>query len=292
MIARGNVLNLRGLLAAWLAALVLVGPLHADQTVTIDGVGPKRRFDGIGAVSGGGGTSVLLKDYPETQRRQILDLLFKPEFGASISALYVEIGGDGNSTQGSELSHMHASGDENYHRGYEWWLMKEAKARNPGLTLDGCAWSCPGWVGNGNFYSQDMCDYYAKWILGSNPPTRSRWMRSAAATKTAYTKASQNAARRTLDANGLKGGTHPRLRQLAAWTQVGLGSPSRNRCRTARRHRCAQQSRPRVTSFFQHGPVPDSVKRIRPHHEQAHLGYRRARLQGRLRLRAPLGERI
>ena len=51
-------------------------------------------------------------------------------------------------------------------RGYEWWLMREAKKRNPDLTLDACAWGCPGWVGNGNFWSQDMCDYYVKWIQG------------------------------------------------------------------------------------------------------------------------------
>lgn len=140
--------------------------LWADQIIVVDGGGPAKRFDGIGAVSGGGGTSVLLKDYPETQRRQILDLLFKPNFGASISALYVEIGGDGNSTQGSELSHMHSREDENYYRGYEWWLMKEAKIRNLDLSLDACGWSCPGWIGNGNFYSQDMCDYYASWIRG------------------------------------------------------------------------------------------------------------------------------
>jgi hypothetical protein len=36
----------------------------ADQTIHLDGtiVGPQ--FDGVGAVSGGGATSVLLKDYP------------------------------------------------------------------------------------------------------------------------------------------------------------------------------------------------------------------------------------
>jgi len=45
-----------------------------------------KRFDGIGAVNGGGATSVLLKDYPEPQRSQILDLMFRPKFGASISA--------------------------------------------------------------------------------------------------------------------------------------------------------------------------------------------------------------
>ena len=82
-----------------------------------------------------------------------------------MSALFVEIPGDG-STQGTEPSHMHSRNDENYYRGYEWWIMSEAKKRNPAITLDGVAWSCPGWVGNGNFWSQDMCDYYVKWIKG------------------------------------------------------------------------------------------------------------------------------
>ena len=30
-------------------------------------------------------------------------------------------------TDGTESSHMHTSDDENYQRGYEWWLMVEAK---------------------------------------------------------------------------------------------------------------------------------------------------------------------
>jgi galactosylceramidase len=137
----------------------------ADQTVEVKGDAGGKRFDGIGAVSGGGATSVLLKDYPEPQRSQVLDLLFKPKFGASMSALYVEIPGDGT-TQGTEPSHMHWRGDENYYRGYEWWLMSEAKKRNPAITLDGVAWSCPGWVGTNHFWSQDMCDYYVKWIQG------------------------------------------------------------------------------------------------------------------------------
>jgi galactosylceramidase len=138
----------------------------ADQTVDLKGDAGGKLFDGIGAVSGGGATSVLLKDYPEPQRSQVLDLLFKPKFGASMSALLVEVPGDGNSTQGSEPSHMHTKDDLNFSRGYEWWLMSEAKKRNPDLSLDACAWGCPGWVGHGNFWSQDMCDYYVKWIQG------------------------------------------------------------------------------------------------------------------------------
>src|SRR3569833_1604949 len=86
-----------------------------DQTVELNGQAGGKRFDGVGAVSGGGATSVLLKDYPETQRSQLLDMLFKPKFGASMPALFVEVPGDGNSTQGSEPSHMHARNDENYY---------------------------------------------------------------------------------------------------------------------------------------------------------------------------------
>lgn len=32
---------------------------------------------------------------------------------------------------------MRYENDENYYRGYEWWLMKEAKKRNPNITLIG-----------------------------------------------------------------------------------------------------------------------------------------------------------
>jgi galactosylceramidase len=156
-------------LLALFASLVLNGSISkalAGQVIDLHGDAGGKRFDGIGAVSGGGATSVLLKDYPAKQRSQILDLLFKPKFGASMSALLVEVPGDGNSTQGSEPSHSRSRDDVNFSRGYEWWLMREAKKRNPDLTLDACAWSCPGWVDNGNFWSQDMCDYYVKWIQG------------------------------------------------------------------------------------------------------------------------------
>ena len=158
------VLRLRGLVAVLASGLLL--PVMADQSVSLRGDAGGRQFDGIGAVSGGGATSVLLKDYPEPQRSQVLDLLFKPKFGASMSALLVEVPGDANATQGAEPSHRHTRDDLNYGRGYEWWLMREAKARNPNLSLDACAWGCPGWVGNGNFWSQDMCDYYVSWIKG------------------------------------------------------------------------------------------------------------------------------
>ena len=47
-------------------------------------------WGGIGAISGGGATSALLRPYPEQQRSEILDLLFKPSFAASLPILKVE----------------------------------------------------------------------------------------------------------------------------------------------------------------------------------------------------------
>lgn len=136
----------------------------ANQTINIDPANEGKRFDGIGIVNGGGATSVLLKDYPLQQRNEIMDLVYKPMFGASVSALLVEIPGDGNSTQGSMPSHSHWRGDHNFYRGYTWWVMNEARKRNPQLNIDATAWSAPAWVGN--FWSQDMVDYYISWLAG------------------------------------------------------------------------------------------------------------------------------
>jgi galactosylceramidase len=137
------------------------------QTIAISTADTGSTYEGIGAVSGGGATSVLLHDYVEPQRSQILDYLFKPNFGAGLQELYVEIGGDGNSTQGSEPSHEHTSTDKNFDRGYEWWLMEQARARNPNIQLDVTAWSAPGWVGSGNFFSQGTATYLTDYITGA-----------------------------------------------------------------------------------------------------------------------------
>jgi len=47
------------------------------------------RFDGVGAISGGGATSKLLHTYKYSVRKQIFDLLFKPQYGASLHILKV-----------------------------------------------------------------------------------------------------------------------------------------------------------------------------------------------------------
>jgi glycosyl hydrolase family 59/ricin-type beta-trefoil lectin protein/glycosyl hydrolase family 59 (putative galactocerebrosidase) len=145
-------------------SVVAAAPAQAATSITINGGSGGRTFDGVGAVSGGGGNTRLLIDYPEPQRGQILDYLFKPGYGAALQILKVEMGGDTNSTSGAEPSHAHFRGDLDCNRGYEWWLMEQAKARNPGITLVGLPWGAPGWIGNGTFFSNDLTGYYLSWL--------------------------------------------------------------------------------------------------------------------------------
>jgi galactosylceramidase len=156
------------------ACSVFIRPvnLHAAQVIIIDASKPGRVFEGIGACSAGA-SSRLLIDYPEPYRSHILDYLFKPNYGASFQHLKVEIGGGVNSTDGTEPSHAYTRAEfespkhEYYDRGYEWWLMKQAKKRNPDIFLDCLEWGAPGWLGGGQFYSQDNADYIAAFIKGA-----------------------------------------------------------------------------------------------------------------------------
>ena len=83
------------------------GQYVIDDTPCAAGSPACRALDGVGGLSGGGATSVLLPQYPEPQKTEILDFLFRPAFGAALHSLKVEIGGDAQSTDGAESSHMH-----------------------------------------------------------------------------------------------------------------------------------------------------------------------------------------
>lgn len=165
----------------WTATLAVIGlclPLvtgvaptgaHAATatTISVDGNSQGRTFDGVGAISGGGGNTRLLVDYPETQRNQILDYLFKPGYGASLQILKVEIGGDTNTTDGAESSIEHSPGTINCNNGYEWWLIQQAKLRNPNIKLYALAWGAPGFLGGGDFWSTSSpstVDYLMDWL--------------------------------------------------------------------------------------------------------------------------------
>jgi hypothetical protein len=153
------------LLTATTASAISADPAGAatSTTVAVDGSSGGRTFDGVGAISGGGGNSRLLVDYPEPQRGQILDYLFKPGYGANLQILKAEIGGDANSTDGAEPSIEHTRGTINCNAGYEFWLMEQAKARNPNIKLYGLAWAAPGWI-SGGFWSTDTINYLISWL--------------------------------------------------------------------------------------------------------------------------------
>jgi Glycosyl hydrolase family 59 len=169
--AVGVAAALTALVAAIAAALnfgLSSGPDgHPDATIVIDGSRPGPTFQGIGAISGGGGNSRLLIDYPPAQRAQILDYLFKPHYGASLQLLKLEIGGGGYSTDGSEPSVEEQQGQLSCGAGYEFWLARQAMARNPAIKIYGLQWTAPSWVSGGRgqtLWTQADVNYVIDWL--------------------------------------------------------------------------------------------------------------------------------
>ena len=74
------------------------GVLFSQTQITIDGAS---RWEGFSKGSVVQDPSAFLLDYPEPFRSDILDYLFKPNFGAGLQHIKVEIGGDVNSTCGA-----------------------------------------------------------------------------------------------------------------------------------------------------------------------------------------------
>lgn len=132
--------------------------------ITLDKNDSGRVFEGIGGVSAGASTD-LLYDYEDPVRSQILDYLFKPKFGAGFQHLKVEMGGGENSTCGSEPSHAITREElkNPVSRGYEFWLMKEAKNRNPEVILEYLPWSFPGYL-KPNIYTQESAEYFVSFL--------------------------------------------------------------------------------------------------------------------------------
>ncbi|XP_065830244.1 galactocerebrosidase-like [Oscarella lobularis] len=161
-------------MAAVLAGLLLCASFSfcSTQYTLDDSKGLGKKFDGIGAISGGGATSRLLVDYSPNETSEMMDYLFKPHFGASLQILKVEIGGDSQSGEGTEMSHMRNASDEDYNRGYEWGIMVEAKKRNPDIKLYGLPWAFPGWLSMGKgqnpyAYPNVTARYIVNWVEGA-----------------------------------------------------------------------------------------------------------------------------
>lgn len=150
-----------GLIALGIA--VRLSAADSPKPIHLDAASPGRVFEGIGAVSAGASTRLLV-DYPEPQRSQILDFLFKPKFGAGFQHLKVEIGSGENSTCGSEPSHAITREElaDPKPRGYEFWFMAEARKRNPRIILDCLPWAYPSWVGDR--FSPESAEWFAAFL--------------------------------------------------------------------------------------------------------------------------------
>lgn len=137
--------------------------IYGQTTLSLNANDKGRIFEGIGAVSAGASSRNLV-DYPEKERSQILDYLFKPKFGAGFQHLKVEIGSGENSTCGSEPSHAITRVEmlDPKPRGYEFWLMAEARKRNPQVMLDCLPWAYPNWVGNR--FSKESADWIVAFL--------------------------------------------------------------------------------------------------------------------------------
>jgi hypothetical protein len=142
------------------------GPAPHATSITINGLDQGAAFQGIGAVSGGGGNSRLLIDYPKAQRQQVLDYLFKPGYGASLQILKLEMGGDTNTTDGAEPSVEHSSGSIDCSAGYEFWLARQARKLNPAIKLYGLQWGAPDWVSGGSqtIWTSADVNYVIDWL--------------------------------------------------------------------------------------------------------------------------------
>src|SRR6185312_4632182 len=194
----GGRLLTRAALLACFSASVLFG---AEKTIVVDGHATGRIYEGLGAASAGA-SSRLLIDYPEPERSQILDYLFKPGYGAALQHLKVEIGADVNSTDGSEPSYARTPTDRNFTRGYEWWLMNEAHKRNPDIILDSLPWGAPGWLGK--FYSRKTAEYIAGFIEGARKTYGLDIAYTGIWNETTYDPDYVKTLRQVLDEQGLK----------------------------------------------------------------------------------------
>ena len=190
-------------------------PAAATDYYTVDGSALGPVLHSIGAQSTAG-TSRLLVDYEEPSRSDILDLLFKPSYGASLQHLKVEIGGDAQISCGAEPSPMRravesdaAAATADFGRGYEHWLMTEAKRRNPEITLLALVYAWPSWISPGSSTpyatpqsEQNAATYVSDWLTGVRTAHNITVNWVGVWNEQTYTQSYITTLRATLDAQG------------------------------------------------------------------------------------------
>ncbi|MBQ8787585.1 MAG: glycosyl hydrolase family 59 [Oscillospiraceae bacterium] len=121
--------------------------------VTVDGnttnMGAGTVYRGLGVITGNN-SSRLLMDYksenPESYW-EIMNLLFKKDYGAGLTHVKIELGTDVNSSSGTEPSIMRSADEEaDVTRGAGFMFAADALSINHDITIDLLRWGEPQWV--------------------------------------------------------------------------------------------------------------------------------------------------
>ncbi|MDE5866630.1 MAG: glycosyl hydrolase family 59, partial [Lachnospiraceae bacterium] len=132
------------------------------KTVLIDGntvnMDKGTVYRGLGAVTANN-SSRLLMDYkiqnPEAYW-EIMNLIFKPDYGAGLTHIKLEFGADVNSSSGTEPSIMRSSDETaDVTRGAGFMFAADALSINPDITVDLLRWGEPRWVTDAFSESQE-----------------------------------------------------------------------------------------------------------------------------------------
>lgn len=106
-------------------------------------------YRGLGAITGNN-SSRLLMDYKAVNPdayREIMDLLFKPDYGAGLTHIKIEFGSDVNSSSGTEPCIMRSADEAaDVTRGAGFMFAADALSINPDITVDLLRWGEPRWV--------------------------------------------------------------------------------------------------------------------------------------------------
>eukprot|EP00041_Stephanoeca_diplocostata_P014238 m.256482 g.256482 ORF g.256482 m.256482 type:complete len:281 (+) comp19632_c0_seq12:72-914(+) len=67
----------------------------------------------------------------------------------------------------SSYAHVADPSQASFYRGAQWWLMTEAKKRQPTMPLYCLSWGMPAWVGNGSTLSPGGVQYHIDYLKGA-----------------------------------------------------------------------------------------------------------------------------
>lgn len=128
-------------------------------------------YRGLGTVTGNNSSRLLMDYKAKTPKAywEIMDLLFKPDFGAGLTHVKLEFGADINSSSGTEPSVMRRADERaDVTRGAGFMFAADALSINPDITVDMLRWGEPAWI-NDRFKKSKEQGFAARY----------KWYRSA-----------------------------------------------------------------------------------------------------------------